>query len=615
MASVTSWTRLEPRTRDERLTSVQARVADPLWLVGRQWQIGELQGEDAGSPILAELDLTVSRISRWAPSAPVATADPLPPDMPLDVLVEAERASVPGGGLRAALDAGCGCSTCLAPGPQTTPPRSPPRTARCRRTPPNRQTPRRPGCARLPPAGFPTPADCGLRSGPGGRAGDPRRPSSTPPTSRSSTPFDTWLRWYASRATPTIPPAAWRPERLEHEFSVAARTTGPGPIPASAETVLVATDYGTRYLDWHAMDVWAGQTLGALADPAPQLTTVTTLPTRVTFPGMPVARWWQFEEGDVDLTALSPAPQDLGRILFTEFALNYGNDFFWLPIDLPVGSVTKVESLRVTTSFGDVVEVPTTAAADLAARRRFTDGRAAWAMFAPTVLDAGVEAGAADLLVLLPVGTPPLHGEPLEEILLSRDEMANVAWALEMTVPGPSGAPLDRHELWQRSRPDPEPPPGVPHRPSLAYELATTLPPYWLPLLNRPGPAGSNRSVLLGLEALTPPLGTLLHNGFALHEERLTRTGIRLLRHRRRTRATDGRVHTWTARRSGPGQGESTSGLHFDSLRGELRGKAVDDGEIRPWRPRSEWRAARRAGTCRPSPSSRTPCRSTGKSR
>ena len=570
MASVTSWTRLEPRTRDERLTAVQARVADPLWLMGRQWQIGELQGEDAGSPILAELDLTVSRISRWAPSAPVATADPLPPDMPLDVLVEAERASVPGGGatagragrLPALLDLlGTRASDhagalAAAYGPLPPDPTEPadPEAARLRAL----------AAGRLPDARRLWVA---LRAWRSGAAPAPAGFDATDQQVLDA--VDTWLRWYACRVTPTIPPAAWRPERLEHEFSVAARTTGPGPIPAPAETVLVATDYGARDLDWHAMDVWAGQTLGALADPAPQLTTVATLPTRVTFPGMPVARWWQFEEGDVDLTALSPAPEDLGRILFTEFALNYGNDFFWLPLDLPVGSVTKVESLRVTTSFGDVVEVPTTAAADLAARRRFTDGRAAWAMFAPTVIDAGVEAGAADLLVLLPVGTPPLHGEPLEEILLSRDEMANVAWALEMTVPGPSGTPLDRHELWQRSLPDPEPPPGVPHRPSLAYELATTLPPYWMPLLNRPGPAGSNRSVLLGLEALTPPLGTLLHNGFALHEERLTRTGIRLLRHRRRTRATDGQVHIWTARRSGPGQGESTSGLRFDSLHAE----------------------------------------------
>lgn len=50
MAAVTSWSRLEPRTRSLRLRSVQARVADLLWLLDRQWQIGELQGEDVGSP-------------------------------------------------------------------------------------------------------------------------------------------------------------------------------------------------------------------------------------------------------------------------------------------------------------------------------------------------------------------------------------------------------------------------------------------------------------------------------------------------------------------------------------------------------------------------------------
>src|SRR4051812_28649653 len=108
MGSVTSWTRLEPRTRDERLTSVQARIADPLWLLGRQWQLGEFQGEDAGSPVLAELEYTASPISRWAPSTPVPAAAALDPDIPLDVLVEAERVAAPDGdgGLRAALEAG-----------------------------------------------------------------------------------------------------------------------------------------------------------------------------------------------------------------------------------------------------------------------------------------------------------------------------------------------------------------------------------------------------------------------------------------------------------------------------------------------------------------------------
>ena len=54
MSSITSWMRLEPRSRNaEMRTSLQARIYDPLWLLARQWQLGEFQGEDNGSPVLA----------------------------------------------------------------------------------------------------------------------------------------------------------------------------------------------------------------------------------------------------------------------------------------------------------------------------------------------------------------------------------------------------------------------------------------------------------------------------------------------------------------------------------------------------------------------------------
>jgi hypothetical protein len=573
MASVTSWTRLEPRTRSERLTSVEARVADPLWLLGRQWQLGELQGEDAGSPIAAELTYTTSTITRYSPTTPgPAGGRPLPPDVPLETLIEAERPPAPADrtGLRAAIEGGHRLLELL--GAQA------------------------PTYAQALAAAYgplpPDPdeladAEAGrLRALANGRLPDARR--LWPPThtwrrtggpvpavfaaanQETLTAIDTWLAWYETRPADGLPPPTWRPERLEHEFSLAARTAafGPTPAPAPTETVLVATDYGARDLDWHALDVWTGHTLGALDDPAPTTTTVRTLPTRVTFPGMPVARWWQLEESDVDLTALRPGPEDLGRLLLTEFALNYSNDFFWLPLDLPVGSATAIETLRVTTSFGDIIDVQAAAAADRNAGRTMVDGPQ-WAMFQPTAVDGITVAGASNLLVLLSTGSSSLHGEPVEEILVSRDEMANLAWALERIVPGPSGRPVDRHELWQRSRPDPEPTPGVPHRPALSYDLATELPPYWLPLRNQPGPAGTNRATLLRLEAIVPPAGTLLQPGSVLNEETLTRNGIRLIRRRKRTRSADGRVHVWTARHSKAGTAESTSGLRFDNLLSE----------------------------------------------
>ena len=54
MPSITSWMRLEPRSRDAEMNaSLQARIYDPLWLLARQWQLGEFQGEDNGSPVIA----------------------------------------------------------------------------------------------------------------------------------------------------------------------------------------------------------------------------------------------------------------------------------------------------------------------------------------------------------------------------------------------------------------------------------------------------------------------------------------------------------------------------------------------------------------------------------
>jgi hypothetical protein len=51
-SSITNWTRLEPQCSDADIgASSNARLFDPLWLMTRQWQLGEFQAEDAGSPV------------------------------------------------------------------------------------------------------------------------------------------------------------------------------------------------------------------------------------------------------------------------------------------------------------------------------------------------------------------------------------------------------------------------------------------------------------------------------------------------------------------------------------------------------------------------------------
>src|SRR4051812_24757427 len=66
MRSITFWNRLEPRPRSTDIApALSARIRDPLWMLTRQWQFGEFQGEDAGSPAYVEIGATEGRILGW----------------------------------------------------------------------------------------------------------------------------------------------------------------------------------------------------------------------------------------------------------------------------------------------------------------------------------------------------------------------------------------------------------------------------------------------------------------------------------------------------------------------------------------------------------------------
>src|SRR5262245_8637039 len=91
---VVGWTRLEPLTRASSLAAaVQARTADPLWMLTRQWQFAAFAGEDAGSPAWVRLEARASRLTRFLPGMPDGTPG-LALDVgrvPLETLVETER--------------------------------------------------------------------------------------------------------------------------------------------------------------------------------------------------------------------------------------------------------------------------------------------------------------------------------------------------------------------------------------------------------------------------------------------------------------------------------------------------------------------------------------------
>src|SRR5438093_1380392 len=115
MPSITIWHRLEPRPQesdlprgpkklvpDPLLRGLQARVRDPLWLLARQWQVGELAADDAGSPITATIAVESIPLESYRPLL-VGPATGLNPKRPLEAQVERETVVL---GLRGAVQLG-----------------------------------------------------------------------------------------------------------------------------------------------------------------------------------------------------------------------------------------------------------------------------------------------------------------------------------------------------------------------------------------------------------------------------------------------------------------------------------------------------------------------------
>lgn len=573
MSSITTWNRLEPLPVSDAIDAgLRAEIADPLWLLARQRQFGEFRAEDAGSPVQARIEVDCARLSRYHAGTPGTDAATRASDyddgsLPLEPLVEREPARGDGG---FAYVSGLHFLRLLRRH----------RVAAARR---------RAYVARyaLREADLPgdDPATVALRLHAVGRvphgrrlygdldAARGRRPRLTRLPAQPAIPaaardrvlaaandFLAW--WEGFVAEPdAAAPDAWKANRLEHAFAVQADLPG-------GRVVLRADEYPGGRLDWHAFSADTSADLGPPSDPRPADALVhTLLPTRVHYRGMPADRFWEVEDAAIRFGGLQTGRTDLARLLLAEFALTYGNDWFVIPVDLPVGSIASISSLAVTDTFGETTSVPAAADAD-------------WRAYRLTAEDATV-AHVQNLLFLPPVLLETQESEPVEEVALFRDEMANVVWGVERRVQGAAGAAVDRYEEAQRALAAGEEQHVVTDigDAELLYRLATRVPDHWHPFVPvRPvGAPVASGAVQLQRRALVrvhpdgtsepiEPRGRLLTaaDPLVLEEEEVPRDGALVTRSFQLARWVDGRVLLWSGRRKRPGTGEGSSGLRFD---------------------------------------------------
>lgn len=85
--SITTWNRLEARPRTQSFDrALKAEIRDPLWMLTKQWQMGEFQGSDAGSPVFAKVLMQTTRLTKYRPAGSAAQLFDI--TVPLETKVE-----------------------------------------------------------------------------------------------------------------------------------------------------------------------------------------------------------------------------------------------------------------------------------------------------------------------------------------------------------------------------------------------------------------------------------------------------------------------------------------------------------------------------------------------
>lgn len=567
MRSITFWNRLEPRPRSTDIApALSARIRDPLWMLTRQWQFGEFRGEDAGSPAYVEIGATEGRILGWEDQNQafhaVAQGHPLEPAMVREDFSPDLASRVETGQLFETLLADLHVPE-LVHDFRTAYPLAPLSDAEFA------ATPDRDG-ARFHQVAAGRVVD-GLALYAAARAAAPALPpqpavdpSKVDAVRTALAQLDAWIRdvWggFSSQDSEN-----WRPDRLEYGVSLVAASPGGGAA------AIAATPGSTASFEWQTLETAAKTPTGvAVPADAVQTTSRAMVPGRVAFRGMPNHRWWDFERGQVDFGGVRPDQRDVTKLIFIDFMLVHGNDWFLVPLEQTAGSLSRVDALVVHDVFDGATQI-------VRADANATTVNQRWTMF--SMPDAP---GTLSDAFVLPPGAGPLaeRGRTIEEVLFLRDEMANMAWAVEVATENALGNPWSGYDRNLASHAnDPAPAAGSsPDAPPLVYRIQTRVPDNWIPLLPvvvdpTQGDIALERGAMLtDTSSPTPirPAGRVLNpssvtsGGYRIREEEIPREGLRVTREVHRARGTDGSTYVWIARRKGIGRGEGSSGLRFD---------------------------------------------------
>ncbi len=532
-----SYQRLETSTiGTEVAPALRCEVADPLWFLGRQWQVGELQGEDGGRPVALKITsraVGVSHIRGGTPASPRGRFRGLA-QAPLEPQIEGEaRLDGPGRAMWSAR-LSAQLTRALIEG----------RAAAAvieelrRSFPLDVPDDLRPTDRLLCTKGFDALAlleavAAGTQKLRGRAAGVVNR-------------FAEQIGAELSVDAAAQELQTWDPEHQEYQFHL---TTHARKDP---QLTLDAAEYHGRRADWFTFDASPSKNFSRFLARQPAVVDE-VLASGIEFPGTPAARWWAFEDDEVSMAYLEGSDADLARAIVGGFVTTFGSDWLMAPVSARLGDLVSIEKILVTDSFGQVVDVPAMAAADHADNRTRP-----WRFFEISGDTAAAE-GRAPLLYIAPTAADILPGVDLERVLLAHDEVSNVGWAIEEVVESGFARAHDRTAEVAPDSPSVGANGGPDETSPMRYQLDPSVPAHWLPLIPVRRTGDDLRWRQRG--RVTPPAdappgwgqarGRLLEpeSRLLIHEEEIPRTGAEVVRRTRMTRANDGTPMVWVGRR------------------------------------------------------------------
>ena len=313
-------------------------------MLTRQWQLGEFQGDDAGSPAFAKVHVSADPLASYRPGDHAARA--LDRSVPLERRWNGTR-SVP------AVSAGGEPEHPRADGARMVE-----AARRCRTPHADRAVP--PRFPVLFPVRRPrdddhgAPLDVAEIQRARGRAMDGFDVSGWKRSARRAISVcsrrpSSWTRKRSSNSTgsasvlgvvpATVPPAGRGGSRVEeraHGYKFAC-SCGSGETARS----FAAEEY---FRSSRLVQPRPGRARRRSPDSSATRTDLveTFLPAPVGFSGMPNTRWWAFEDHRVNFGGITPDSTDLVKLLVMEFGLVYANDWFSFPVRLEVGQWCQV---------------------------------------------------------------------------------------------------------------------------------------------------------------------------------------------------------------------------------------------------------------------------------